>query len=273
MPRDDESAAPETDEARVAVLDEDADETAAEDAAEAGGEREDEPAATAGSDEPARRPRPRPIPRARKAADADAEPDADSDDEDAVDLADAGTGPDGEDEEAPPPAARRDLLRRLLAVDTRTLVVLWALVVAVGAAAVWLNLAAGNSSATDTARTEGLAAARANAEQILAYDYRNLDKHFAAVKKRLTGKFSSEYARTSSQVVAPLATKYHAVVTAKVMAASVVSASGNEVTTLLFVNQMSQNDKAKGTLVDENRVRMTVKKIHGTWKVSDVKAL
>ncbi|MFL6072175.1 MAG: hypothetical protein ACJ73S_02010 [Mycobacteriales bacterium] len=266
MPRDDETA-PENDEARVAVLDEDADGTAAD----TGGEREDEPAAAAGEDEPARRPRPRPIPRARKAADHD---DAGDDaGEETVDLAEAGADPDGEDEEEPAPAAHRRLVRRLLDVNTRTLVILWALVVAVGAAAVWLNLAAGNASATDTARTEGLAAARANAEQILAYDYRNLDKHFAAVKKRLTGKFSSEYARTSSQVVAPLATKYHAVVTAKVMAASVVSASGDDVTTLLFVNQMSQNDKAQGTMVDENRVRMTVKKIHGTWKVADVKAL
>jgi Mce-associated membrane protein len=257
VPRDDETT-PETDEATVAVLDEGADGTT-----DTGGEGE--PAAAGGEDEPARRPRPRPIPSARWGADED--------DADTVDLEKGGADSGGEDEEEPAPAARRTLLRGLLAVNTRTLVILWTLVVAVGAAAVWLNLAAGNASSTDKARTEGLAAARANAEQILSYDYRNLDKHFAAVKKRLTGKFSSEYARTSSQVVAPLATKYHAVVTAKVQAASVVSASGSEVTSLLFVNQMSQNDKAQGTLVDENRVRMTVKKVHGTWKVSDVKAL
>ncbi|MFI9585408.1 hypothetical protein ACIHCQ_26930 [Streptomyces sp. NPDC052236] len=80
---------------------------------------------------------------------------------------------------------------------------------------------------------------------ILSYDYRRLDRDFAAARSRLTGSFRDEYQRTTATVVAPTAKKYQGVVKATVAkppggeapAASVVSASPDSAVVLLFVNR------------------------------------
>jgi Mce-associated membrane protein len=127
--------------------------------------------------------------------------------------------------------------------------------------------------AADTARDRALAAARAEAAAFLSYDYRHLDRDFAAAKAGLTGRFAGEYAATSDQVVRPAATQYQAVVKADVVALSVVDASPDQVVVLAFVDQTTTSTRLAGPRVDANRVRMTLVPVHGRWKVSAVDAL
>ncbi|WP_328394655.1 hypothetical protein OHS70_06715 [Streptomyces sp. NBC_00390] len=134
---------------------------------------------------------------------------------------------------------------------------------------------------TDRARVEAPAAARKAAPVVLSYDYRRLDRDFAAARGHLTGKFRDEYGRTTSKVVAPTATKYHGVVKASVVrppdggapAVSVVSASPDRAVVLLFVNQVTTSTQVTGPRVDLNRVRMTMARTSDGWKVSAVDAL
>ncbi|MEW2396043.1 hypothetical protein [Streptomyces sp. NPDC046862] len=134
---------------------------------------------------------------------------------------------------------------------------------------------------TQQARVEALAAARKAAPVVLSYDYRRLDRDFARASAQLTGKFRDEYARTTKTVVGPTARKYHGVVKATVAApadggvpaASVVSAAPDRVVVLLFVNQVTESTRVAGPRVDLNRVRMTLTRTSGGWKVSAVDAL
>ncbi|MCX4704575.1 hypothetical protein [Streptomyces sp. NBC_01373] len=125
----------------------------------------------------------------------------------------------------------------------------------------------------DDARGEALAAARKAAPVVLSYDYQHLDRDFARARGHLTGMFRDEYRKTTATVVAPTAEKYHGVVKATVATASVVSASPERVTVLLFVNQVTRSTQVPGSRVDLNRVRMTMTRTSEGWKVSAVDAL
>lgn len=166
---------------------------------------------------------------------------------------------------------RRRLLTALLAV----------LLVAGLAAAAVLGWQYRDAQRTETARTEALAAARKAAPIVLSYDYRHLDRDFAQARTHLTGDFRDEYGKTTKTVVGPTAKKYKGVVKATIAApasggtpaASVVSASPDEVVVLLFVNQVTESTQVSGARVDLNRVRMTMDLTDGGWKVSAVDAL
>jgi len=130
------------------------------------------------------------------------------------------------------------------------------------------------------ARGQALTAARQAAPVVLSYDYRHLDRDFAAAGARLTGHFRDEYRKTTTTVVGPTARKYHGVVKATVAAptggspaASVISASADRAVILLFVNQVTTSTQVTGSRVDLNRVRMTLARTSGGWKVSGVDAL
>ena len=134
---------------------------------------------------------------------------------------------------------------------------------------------------TDAARAQAVAAARKAAPVVLSYDHRRLDKDFAAARGHLTGAFAEEYGRTTSKVVGPTAKKYRGVVKASVVAppdggapaVSVVSVSPDRAVVLLFVNQVTTSTQVTGSRVDLNRVRLTMTRTSGGWKVSAVDAL
>ncbi|MFD0435296.1 hypothetical protein [Streptomyces chartreusis] len=137
-----------------------------------------------------------------------------------------------------------------------------------------------DGSRTASARTQALAAAQKAAPLVLSYDYRHLDKDFARARAHLTGGFHTEYGKTTKAVVGPTAKKYRAVVKATIAApatgtpaASVVSASPDKVVVLLFINQVTESTQVSGARVDLNRVRMTMVRTDGGWKVSGVDAL
>ncbi|MGH3342907.1 MAG: hypothetical protein ACRDPK_08495 [Carbonactinosporaceae bacterium] len=146
------------------------------------------------------------------------------------------------------------------------------LLVLAAAATGFLGYRVRAASQTDEARTEALAAAKANASKILAYDHRHLDEDFAAARKVTTGKFRNDYTKTTS-TLKPTATDIKAVVKADVVASSVVSAEPDRVVVLLFVNQITTSNRLDAPRVDLNRVRMGLEQVDGTWLVSDVDAL
>ncbi|WP_327595267.1 hypothetical protein [Streptomyces chartreusis] len=133
---------------------------------------------------------------------------------------------------------------------------------------------------TESARTQALTAAQKAAPVVLSYDYHHLDKDFTSARTHLTGGFRAEYGKTTKAVVGPTAKKYRAVVKATIAApatgtpaASVVSASPDKVVVLLFINQITESTQVSGARVDLNRVRMTMTRTDGGWKVSGVDAL
>ncbi|MEU0004340.1 hypothetical protein ABZ079_08550 [Streptomyces sp. NPDC006314] len=174
-------------------------------------------------------------------------------------------------ESAPPHGVRRRVLTAGLGV-----VLVAALVVA---AVLGWRYREGRQA--EQARGEALAAARKAAPVVLSYDYRHLDRDFTRARAQLTGHFRDQYGRTTKTVVAPTAKKYHGVVKATVVtpadgggpAVSVVSATPDRAVVLLFVDQVTESTQVSGPRLDLNRVRMTLTRTSGGWKVSGVDAL
>jgi Mce-associated membrane protein len=163
------------------------------------------------------------------------------------------------------PAARRtpDLLVLVAGV----------LVLALVLTAAVLTVKARGENRTERARTDAVAVAESRAVDLLSYDYRHLDRDFGRAAKGLTGRFAQDYAHTTESVVRPTAEQVHAVVTAEVVASSVVRAAQNRVTVLLFVNQTTTSTRVEGPQTDLTRVRMTLIRSGDTWKISAVTAL
>lgn len=144
-------------------------------------------------------------------------------------------------------------------------------VAAVVAGLLWLDVRSRQQA--EDARREGLAASRDAARLLFSYDYRSLDKDFAAGRMLTTGRFRSEYDKTTTKVVADVAKRYQAVVRAEVVTAGVVRASAGQVVTIVYVNQVTTSTQVKGSKVDLSRVRMTLVRQDGRWLVTQVDAL
>jgi Mce-associated membrane protein len=149
--------------------------------------------------------------------------------------------------------------------------VLTAVLMAVANAFVWYRVH--DHSATESARRAGLEQSREAARILFSYDYRQLDKDFAAGKSLTTGAFGKQYAETTAKVVTPVAKEKKAVVKAEVVTAGVVRASPKTVVTIVYVNQVTTSSLAAAPKVDLSRVRMTLTKVGGHWLVSKVDAL
>ena len=164
-------------------------------------------------------------------------------------------------------------VRRLKAPDWR-LVVATLVVLVLAATAVLLAVRTRGIEQREDARGAAQAAAEGAAATVLSYDYRRLDRDFAQAKRLLTGTFAGDYARTTQNVVRPSAEQVRAVVKAEVVASAVVRApSADRVVVLLFVNQTTTSTRLDGPKVDLNRVRMTMLRVDGRWKVAGVDAL
>lgn len=125
----------------------------------------------------------------------------------------------------------------------------------------------------DQIRGAALKTGKSSAKTLLSYDYRTLDRDFAAGRRVTTGKFAQQYAATTSRTVTPSARKYHVTVTAEVVAGSVVSARRDRVVLLLYVNQDTVSDLVRNGRLDQNRVEMTMVPVDGRWRVSELKSL
>ncbi|MGH3095543.1 MAG: hypothetical protein ACRDMV_06030 [Streptosporangiales bacterium] len=148
------------------------------------------------------------------------------------------------------------------------------LTLAAGVVAVGLHSATMTSS-DDLAdvRKEAVTAGRAHAKVILSYDYRTLQRDFRRGQQATTGDFRTDYRKTTDKLVKKTAKKYHTVVTAKVVGASVVNAGEDKVRLLLYVDQNTVSDLKKNGRLDQNRVLMTLKDVNGKWLVSKLDSL
>ncbi|MGC4937901.1 hypothetical protein [Kribbella sp. DT2] len=168
-------------------------------------------------------------------------------------------------EKAEPPAARR-----VSFVLTVGLSVVLVLVLALGAV---LGLKAWRGQQTEEARGQAVNAGRKAAETALSYDYRTLDKSFAAARGTMTPEFAGKFDETA-KVAGELATKTKATVRAEVREVGVRDADANRVTLVIFVNQTTTSTITQGKpRVDLNRTRFTMVRNGSRWLVQEIAGL
>jgi Mce-associated membrane protein len=174
----------------------------------------------------------------------------------------------GEPEADEEPAAAVPGRRR----GVRVLAVLVALLVGVGAALGVLVQRSAGAGPVQHSRDAALDAARTAARVVFSYDYRHLDKDFAAGRAVTTGAFRAEYERTTGKLVKDVAPRYKAVVVADVGAAGVVSAGTDRVVALVFVDQQSASSLQATPKITQSRLEMTMVRRGGHWLVEKIRA-
>jgi len=160
--------------------------------------------------------------------------------------------------------------RRRLGLPAVALLLMTALM---AAATSYLWLLVREKDQTESARRAGLEVTRDAARLLFSYDYRTLDKDFSTGRQLTTGQFRKDYDKTTTKVVTDVAKQYKAVVKATVVNAGVVRAAPDEVVTVVYVNQVTTSTRVTGEKLDLSRVRMTLVRIDGSWRVSQVDAL
>lgn len=110
---------------------------------------------------------------------------------------------------------------------------------------------------------------------ILTVDWKTYDEHLEAVKKRMTEEWAKEYSRTAEDSRAKFV-ESKADYDFEVVGQSVISASANRVTSLLFLNQYVYKGTGKNRVgPDVYQVRVIVEAVASgdEWLVDDLKAL
>jgi Mce-associated membrane protein len=121
------------------------------------------------------------------------------------------------------------------------------------------------------ARDAGLQAATKLTKQVLSYDWKTLDADISASEAVLAPSFRREYAKAMAGVKAQTV-KNQVKLTASVVASSIVSATEKKVDALVFVNQVTTAKGSGNQRVDQNRVRVTLTRDGGDWRVSTMDA-
>jgi Mce-associated membrane protein len=108
------------------------------------------------------------------------------------------------------------------------------------------------------------------AQAILAYDYRRLDADQDAAVKFMTDDFADKYSTSFTRAVKPLARANRAQVVAEVQGTSVIRASAERVTVLLFVDQTTRSTARDRPQLALNRVQFDMVLRDGDWLVDDI---
>lgn len=151
--------------------------------------------------------------------------------------------------------------------------ILGVLVVLVLTFAVVLGIRAWQGKQAEDARGQAAAAGRKAAETALSYDYRDLDKSFAAARATMTPEFAAKFDETA-KVAGELATKSKATVRADVREVGVRDGDADRVTLIIFVNQTTTSTITEGKpRVDLNRTRFTMVRNGDQWLVQEIAGL
>jgi Mce-associated membrane protein len=174
--------------------------------------------------------------------------------------------PDPEADRIPGPAGGRSLSLMLSGI-------LAVLIVLILALAGVLGVKAWRGQQAEDARNAAATAGRKAAETALSYDYRSLDKNFAAARATMTPDFAAKFDATA-KVAGELATKSKATVRADVREVGVRDGDANRVTLVIFVNQTTTSTITQGKpRVDLNRTRFTMVRNGDQWLVQEISGL
>jgi Mce-associated membrane protein len=124
-------------------------------------------------------------------------------------------------------------------------------------------------NAVDGRNQAVLSAGRQASVTLLTYDYRHLDKDFAAVLNGSTGGFKKDFA--SRQATAKsLFAQGKAIASGQVLDAAVVSSTSTSATALVVIDQSVKNVSVPNGTTKHYRMQLKLTKVGSSWLVSDV---
>ena len=133
--------------------------------------------------------------------------------------------------------------------------------------AVVLGLMARDEGSTRSASDEALARAKSSIATLLSYDFRSIDSAVSKNRDLVTGTFAEEYEELVDTKLVPTVRQRKLANTTEVADAAVISASDDVVRVLLYLNQSYGTVGQTDLNMSGSRVRVTMKKVEGTWRV------
>ena len=169
---------------------------------------------------------------------------------------------------------------------TRWLLVLATLVVVAAVALAWVLRDAGDDPGNDVSSADSADAAVASAEvkeavreragtgaaAAYSYSWRTLADDKAAARELMTPAMRDRYDRTMAGVTTS-SRRDRRVVEAEVVDTALVTASPTYARVLVFVNQRTSGDDRKRPSLDLDRVLVTLERVDGDWRVSELDSL
>jgi Mce-associated membrane protein len=171
-------------------------------------------------------------------------------------------------------------------VTQQRVAVLLAVLVAAAAVALWWLVDARDDQATGVTSAASAEAEVASAEvketvrdvaiqaatRVYGYSWESLADDKAAAREMLTGHMLDQYDRTMAGV-GTTSRRDHTVVTATVVDTALVHATTSYARVLVFVNQSTDSDELDQPTLDLDRVLVSLRRVDGDWKVSELDAL
>jgi Mce-associated membrane protein len=160
------------------------------------------------------------------------------------------------------------------------------LVVAAAAVLVWLWTQRDDEAGSDVTSAAAEEASVASADvmatvlevadeaatRVYSYSWKSLADDKAAARDLLTGDMVAQYDRTIAGV-ASSGRRDRRVVSAEVVGTALVHATTSYARVLVFVNQSTQGRDLASPRLDLDRVLVTLRRVDGGWKVSELDAL
>ena len=144
----------------------------------------------------------------------------------------------------------------------------WALPAVLAVLAVALFMVNHGHDADADAGPQARKVVAGHVEQLLTYDYRQLEEELALESKWLGGSFADQYQALVDDKIGPAATKAEVVTEARISASGVVSSSSDEVEILFFVNVTTRSSELDQPRTQGSRLVVTAEKVEGDWLIT-----
>lgn len=151
-----------------------------------------------------------------------------------------------------------------------TLAVLVVLLVALAGAAGVLLKKNDHTQNIASAEKAALATSKESLVTLLSYDYRELDGLADQTSNLVTGDFADRYRALLNEELIPAAKQKKVVTRTEIATASVVDGSTTKVDLLVFVNQVSATAGSETPILSGSRVRVQMRLVDGSWRVSAI---
>ncbi|HEY9562535.1 MAG TPA: hypothetical protein VIR30_02085 [Nocardioides sp.] len=105
---------------------------------------------------------------------------------------------------------------------------------------------------------------------LLSYTPGNVKKRLSIEGAHLSDEFADAFAKLTSTVIAPDASKYDVTVKAKAVSSGLSSIRDSEALVLVFVETTTTSKRLAEPRVDGARLRVSVVKVDGKWLISEL---
>jgi Mce-associated membrane protein len=122
------------------------------------------------------------------------------------------------------------------------------------------------NGAAERAHTTGIT----HVEELLSYDYRDIERELAGEREWLTDDFLKSYTPLISDTFAPEAKKAKLITEATTVASGVESSSRGHVELLVFVNVAVQQGDSGNAQITGSRLRVDLDEVGGDWLISGI---